>query len=95
MAKYKLKPMILEAISFQEFIDYGKRNTENIYNGIPWSFDFLGRKVTHETDDSYIISSYDGTNLLFTKNQMLLIENNELVPMNIDQFNQTCEPLEV
>lgn len=94
MAKYKMKPMLLEAVSFQEFIEYGKKCTDNIYNDRPWSFDFLGHAVTHETDSSYYISSYEGEPILFTENQMLLIENNNLIPMDLDHFNQMCEPLE-
>lgn len=94
MAKYKMKPMILEAISFQEFIDYGKQHTDNIYNDRPWSFDFLDYVVTHETDSSYLISAKEGEPILFTENQMLIIENNNIIPMDLDHFNQMCEPLE-
>jgi hypothetical protein len=90
MAKYRLKPMILEAMSFDELIEYGRTQTTNIYNNMPWSFEYLGHPVTHETDDCYIIS-IDGEEVSFTKNKMLIVENNNLIPMNLNQFNQTCE----
>lgn len=94
MAKYKLKPMILEAVSFNELIEYGRKHTTNVYNNMPWSFEFLGHAVTHETDDCYLIAMTDGTTIPFTKNQMLLRRGNELDVMDRDQFILTCEPLE-
>ena len=35
MAKFKMKPMIVEAITFDEWIQYGLTHTENVYNNMP------------------------------------------------------------
>ena len=36
MAKYKLKPMVLEALSFKEIMENGVKHTDNVYNNMPW-----------------------------------------------------------
>lgn len=45
----------IEAITFKELIDYGRENGANIVNGMPWSFEYKGRPVSHETDSCYLI----------------------------------------
>ena len=47
MAKFRMKPMIVEAITFDELIKYGLTKTTNVYNNMPWSFDYEGISVTH------------------------------------------------
>jgi hypothetical protein len=44
------------SMTFDEFVEYGKAHTDNIVNGMPWSFEFYGCAVTHENDDLYLIS---------------------------------------
>lgn len=95
MAKYKLKPMILEALSFKELMEYGLKNTDNVYNNMPWSFEFMGCKFTHETDTQYFVTTTNNDiGTYFTKNQMLVIENGRPYIVDIDTFNQTYEPIE-
>lgn len=90
MAKYKMKPMIVEAITFGELVEYGLTQTDNIYNNMPWSFEYMGVPITHETDDCYVI----GGSTRFTKNQMLVLKDNELSVVDIDAFELISEPLE-
>ena len=59
MAKFKMKPMIVEALTFDELMAYGRTQTDNIYNNMPWSFEFKGVAISHETDDCYIVGAYD------------------------------------
>lgn len=40
MAFSRKKPVVIEAITFDEFIEYGKANGGNIVNGMPWSFKY-------------------------------------------------------
>jgi hypothetical protein len=56
MAKYYKKSTVVDAITFNELIEYGKQHAENMVNGIPWSFKYMGWPVTNETDDHYIIA---------------------------------------
>lgn len=90
MAKFRLKPMIVEALTFEELIDYGRTQTDNIYNNMPWSFKFMDIPITHETDDCYIIGGIER----FTRNQMLVIKGDELSVVDIDAFEIMSEPME-
>lgn len=89
MAKFKMKPMIVEAVTFDELIQYGLEHTNNVYNNMPWSFEFMSIPVTHETDDCYIV----GTER-FTKNHLLVIKDNEISIVEKDAFDLISEPLE-
>lgn len=89
MAKFKMKPMVVEAITFDELIQYGLTQTQNIYNNMPWSFEYEGIPVTHETDDCYIV----GTER-FTKNHLLIIKDSEISIVEKDAFDLISEPLE-
>ena len=90
MAKFKMKPMIVEAITFDELVQFGLKHTKNIYNNnMPWSFEFMGIPVTYETDDCYIV----GTER-FTRNHLLVIKDDEVSITEKDAFNLISEPLE-
>lgn len=89
MAKFKMKPMIVEAVTFDELIAYGLTQTDNVYNNMPWSFEFMGIPVTHETDDCYIV----GTER-FTRNHLLVVKDNEISIVEKDAFDLISEPLE-
>lgn len=89
MAKFKMKPMIVEAVTFDELVKYGLKHTNNIYNNMPWSFEFMDIPVTHETDDCYIV----GTER-FTKNHLLVVKDNEISIVEKDAFDLISEPLE-
>lgn len=89
MAKFKMKPMIVEAVTFDELVKYGLKHTNNIYNDMPWSFDFMGIPVTHETDDYYIV----GTER-FTKNHLLVLKDDEISIVEKDAFDLISELLE-
>ena len=36
--KYRKKPVVIEAITFDELVEYGKAHGGNIVDGMPWSF---------------------------------------------------------
>ena len=71
MAKYRKKPVVIEAITFTELIEYGKVNCANIVKGMPWAFRYNGYPVSHETDECYIITTMGGT--LYMKPTDMLI----------------------
>jgi len=71
MAYYRKKPVVIEAITFQELIEYGKNNGANIVNGVPWSFKYNGHAITHENDECYLILTLEGT-MNFTPEDMLI-----------------------
>ena len=96
---------MIEAITFEELIEYGRQHTDNIVNGMPWSFEFCGHLVTHENDKCYVIPTLEG-DYNFTPDDMLIIGvAGEMYPCKKDIFKKTyeecegdtceCEPCEV
>ena len=93
--RYRKKPVIIEAITFEEFIEYGKTHGGNIIDGMPWSFEYKGWPVTHENDECYIIPTLEG-HYEFTPNDMLITGvKGEIYPCKKDIFEATYEPVEV
>ena len=69
MGQYQRKPVIIEAFTFDELVDYGRKTNAHQVNGMPWNFDFRGKPVTHETDTHYIVDTFVNV----TPNHMLII----------------------
>lgn len=91
--KYRKKPVEIEAITFDEFIEYGKESGANIVNDMPWSFHYKGHPVTHENDECYLIPTLEGTHN-FTPSDMLITGvKGEIYPCKIDIFELTYEPI--
>lgn len=89
--KYMKRPVIIEAITFDDLVEYGKTHGGNIVNGMPWSFSYNGHPVTHENDECYLIPTLEGT-MRFTKDDMLITGiNGEIYPCKIDIFVKTYE----
>ena len=58
----------VEAWTFDELIAEGRRVCgANIVSGTPWSFQFAGAIITHETNDIYIVNG-----VKFTRNDMFV-----------------------
>lgn len=92
MAKYRKKPVVIEALTFEEMIEYGKQHAESLNNGVPWSFKLNGYAITHENDGCYLIQTLEGVHNM-TANDMLIIGvKGEIYPCKIDIFMATYEP---
>jgi len=88
MAKFKKKPVVIDAITFEEFVQYGKDNAEHLVDGMPWSFDYNGYSVTHENDECYLIPTHQGTSE-FKKGDMLITQvDGEIYPCNGKLFKE-------
>lgn len=91
MAKYSKKPVVIEAITFNELVEYGKANGGNIVNDMPWSFSYNGHPITHENDQCYLIPTLEGT-MHMTPNDMLIIGvKGEIYPCKLDIFEATYD----
>jgi len=87
MAKYIKKPVVVEAITFEEFIQFGKDNCGNIVNGMPWSFTYKGLPVTHSNDECYLIPITGVGFYEFTPSDVLITdEYGSTNPMKKDFF---------
>jgi hypothetical protein len=72
--KYQLrKPETVEALTFDEFVEFGKSAGANIVNGMPWSFTYAGRPVTHENDRCYLIVINQFIDARFTPDDVLVL----------------------
>ena len=93
--KYVKKPVVIDAITFDDLVEYGKNNGGNIVNGMPWSFNYQGQPITHENDTCYLIPTLEGT-MKFTPDDMLITGvQGEIYPCKKSIFNLTYEPLEI
>jgi hypothetical protein len=91
MAKYRKKPIVIEAITFHELVEYGKAHGGNIVNEMPWSFEYAGHPITHENDECYLIPTSEGV-MQFTPQDMLITGvKGEIYPCKIDIFSATYE----
>lgn len=94
MPKFRKMPVIVEAITFEELVAYGLAHGANVVNGMPWSFDYNGRPITHENDDCYLIPTLAGT-MRFERGDMLITGiKGEIYPCKDDIFKATYEPVE-
>ena len=94
MAQYRKKPVVIEAITFEEFIEYGKNNGGNIVNGMPWSFNYNGHPVTNDNDVCYLIPTLEGTHNFTPKDMLITGVDREIYPCKIDIFKRTYEILD-
>jgi hypothetical protein len=91
--KFRKKPVVIEALTFDELVEYGKENGANIVNGMPWSFSYNGRAITHENDDCYLIDTLEGT-MRFSRGDMMIVGvKGEVYPCRMDIFEATYEPV--
>jgi hypothetical protein len=92
MAKFRKKPVVIEAITFEEFVEQARQQPDvHIVNGMPWSFQYKGHAVTHENDECYLIPTKEGT-MNFTPADMLITGvQGEIYPCKKDIFEATYD----
>lgn len=91
--KFRKKPVVIEAITFDELVAHGKLHGASV-NGIPWSFEYAGKPITHETDDSYLIPTLEGVMRLERGDMLITGVKGEIYPCKLDIFEMTYEPVE-
>ncbi len=92
--KYRKKPVVIEAITFNELVEYGRNNGANIVNGMPWSFNYNGHPITHENDECYLIPTLEGTMRFAPQDMLITGVNGEIYPCKPDIFAKTYELVE-
>jgi hypothetical protein len=89
--KYRKKPIIVEAITFDELISHGIKTAKCIVDGMPWSFEYKGHPITHENDNCYLIPTLEGY-MNFRRGDMLIVGvEGEIYPCKPDIFEATYE----
>lgn len=92
--KYREKPVVVEAITFEELVQHGRASGASIINGMPWSFTYGGWPVTHENDDCYIITTLEGLMQMGRTDVLITGVKGEIYPCKADIFAATYEPAE-
>ena len=78
MAKYYAKLNTIQAITFDELIEYGLKHSTSVIDGMPWSFEYNGCAITNEHMSCYLICSPYAV-MKFTPDDMLITDVNMLV----------------
>jgi hypothetical protein len=88
--EYTKKPVSISIITFEDFVEYGKTAAGSLNSeGFPLSFTYQGHAISHETNTSYVIPTYEGT-LLFTPDDVLITGvQGEIYPCKKDIFRAT------
>lgn len=94
MAKYKKKPVVIEAITFQEFIEYGIKQAVCLVAGEPWHFEYKGHPVTQENSNRYLVPTLEGVHNFTPEDMLITGVNGEIYPCKIDIFEKTYEKME-
>jgi hypothetical protein len=91
MPQFRKKPVVIEAITFEELVAHGISEGANIVEGMPWSFTYKGWAITHENNDCYIVPSLEGP-MRFNRGAMLITGvKGEIYPCDGEIFAATYE----
>jgi hypothetical protein len=90
MGKAIKKPVEIEFITFEDFVEFGKNQEgANIVDGQPWSFSYNGHPITHENNECYLIPTLEGT-YNFTPDDVLITGvKGEIYPCKKNIFEKT------
>lgn len=92
MAKFRKKPVVIEAFTFNEMVQFGLQDPDaNIVDGAPWSFSFKGHNITHESDILYLIPTLEGVHNMTPDDMLMVGVSGEIYPCKIDIFNKTYD----
>lgn len=94
MALYRKKPVVIDAITWDEFISHGKEYALSLVNGMPWSFEYKGHQITHENDQCYIIPTLEGSHNMTPSDMLITGIKGEIYPCKLDIFIATYERAE-
>lgn len=94
--KFRKKPVVIEAITFDELVAHGKTvaGAHVHADGMPWSFVYAGHPITHESNDCYLIPTLEGTMRMNRGDMLITGVKGEIYPCKADIFAATYEPAE-
>lgn len=92
--KFRKKPVVIEAITFDELVAHGIAQGGYCYEGMPWSFHYNGHHITHENDDCYLIATLEGVRQMGRSDMLITGVKGEIYPCKRDIFAATYEEVE-
>ncbi len=91
--KFKKKPTVIEAITFDELVAHGIATGVPLIRGMPWAFDYKGHPISHENDNCYTVPTLNGP-VNFNRGEMLITGvEGEIYPCKAEIFEATYEPV--
>lgn len=94
MAKYREKPVVIEAITFDELVQHGRDSNPDDTHEMPWHFEYKGHPITLENNKCYLIPTAEGLRP-FTPEYMLIVsKDGEICPYRINLFAKKYEKVE-
>ncbi len=93
MPKFRKKPVVIEALTFNEMVQLAKKQGANEVAGMPWSFKINGHAISHENDERYLITTLEGTHNMTPQDMLIIGVQGEIYPCKIDIFAATYEPV--
>lgn len=91
MTAYRKKPVVIEAVTFDELVAHGLTQSPAVANGMPWHFTYAGHVVTHENDDCYLIPTLEGTMKMGRDDMLITGVKGEIYPCKRDIFDATYD----
>jgi hypothetical protein len=92
--KFQKKPVVINAITFDELVQHGRDNGANIVNGMPWSFSYNGHAISHERDDCYLIPTLEGTHNMTPVDMLITGIKGEIYPCKKNIFEATYSAID-
>lgn len=92
--EFRKKPVVIDAITFDELVQHGRDNGGNIVNGMPWSFTYKGHAITHENDQRYIIPTLEGSHHMTPLDMLITGVKGEIYPCKLDIFQATYDKVQ-
>ena len=89
MSLYKKRPVVVEAITFDELVAHGIAVGGNVVGGMPWSFTYEGQGITHENDDCYLIPTLEGLMKMGRGDMLITGVAGEIYPCKLAIFQKT------
>lgn len=91
--KFRNKPVVIEAISFEELVEHGRAQGVPVYGELelPWSFTYGGHPISHESDSCYLIPTLEGTMQLRRGDMLITGVKGEIYPCKMDIFTATYD----
>lgn len=90
MSKFRKKPVVIEAISFEQFVEFAKETTDAPH----WHIPYQGVNITQENETIYLIPTKEGI-MNFTPADMLITGvQGEIYSCKKDIFEATYEIVE-
>jgi len=93
MKNYRKKPVVIQAMTFDELLEYGRTcDTSTVVNGILWDFYLNTYRVMYSpVDDIFIINTLEGDHTMTMMDMLIIGIQGEIYPCKIDIFKATYE----